>query len=284
MELLVEIVKFIIYSMIIVLVSKYALVKILRKMGEILNLKPKVIGNIAGVATSIPEFLTVSFSALTGLIATSTYNIISSNIINVIQYAAATILNKNQKVLRNRAIKIDLLLVAITIVVPIMMMLFHIENQIFIVPVFIVLFLIFYKITNNAHRLYMPQKEEEEEIEKVKNGILVENSRRKKFLKVTGQGILLILVGIILYVIGNLLSNVLDNLCVRFRVPEIIVGILLGFITSIPELITFFESQKHHDDDKEGVVEATSNLLTSNIMNLFVIQSIGICIYFFISK
>lgn len=284
MELLLEIVKFIIYSMVIVLVSKYALVKILRKMGEILNLKPKVIGNIAGVATSIPELLTVSFSALTGLIATSTYNIISSNVINVVQYTAATILNKNQKILRNKAIKIDLLLVAITIVVPIMMMLFHIENQIFIVPVFIVLFLIFYKITNNAHRLYMPQKEEEEEIEKVKNGILVENSRRKKILKVAGQGILLILVGIILYVIGNLLSNVLDNLCVRFRVPEIIVGILLGFITSIPELITFFESQKHHDDDKEGVVEATSNLLTSNIMNLFVIQSIGICIYFFISK
>ena len=59
--------------------------------------------------------------------------------------------------------------------------------------------------------------------------------------------------------------------------------VLLGFITSIPELITFFESQKHYKkkskDDILGVVEATNNLFTSNILNLFVIQSIGIVIY-----
>ena len=55
----------------------------------------------------------------------------------------------------------------------------------------------------------------------------------------------------------------------------------LGFITSIPELMTFFESQKHYkkeDDDMLGVVEATNNLLTSNILNLFAIQTIGILI------
>ena len=58
------------------------------------------------------------------------------------------------------------------------------------------------------------------------------------------------------------------------------IGILLGFITSIPELITFFEAQKHHkekgQDNMLGVVEATNNLLTSNVLNLFMIQSIGI--------
>ena len=41
------------------------------------------------------------------------------------------------------------------------------------------------------------------------------------------------------------------------------------------------ESQKHYkkeDDDMLGVVEATNNLLTSNILNLFAIQTIGILI------
>lgn len=290
MELFIEIIKFIIYSMVIVLVSKYALVKILRKIGKLLNLKPKIIGNIAGVATSIPELLTVSFSALTGLIQTSTYNIISSNVINVIQYIAATILNKNQKILKNKAIKIDLILVGTTIVIPIVMMLLNIENKLFMVPIFIVLFFLFYRITNHAHKLYMPQKDNDKEVDEKnivkkesRKGISVEPSKNKRILNVIMQAVLLILVGVILYVIGNLLSGVLDNLCIRFKIPEIIVGILLGFITSIPELITFFESQRHHNDDKEGVVEATSNLLTSNIMNLFVIQSIGICIYFFIT-
>ena len=127
MNLLVEIIKFLIYSIMIVLIAKYILVKILRKIGELLELKPKVIGNIAGIATSIPELLTVSFSAFAGLIATSTYNIISSNIINLLQYSIAIILNKNQKAVRNQAIKVDLSLVSITILIPIIMIIFHIE-------------------------------------------------------------------------------------------------------------------------------------------------------------
>ena len=94
--------------------------------------------------------------------------------------------------------------------------------------------------------------------------------------------IYLILTGIFLFIVGNALSQNLQNLCNQFHVPEWIVGIALGFITSIPELITFFEAQKHHKskrDDRLGVIEATNNLLTSNILNLFMIQSIGIIFY-----
>ena len=279
MYLLIEIIKFLIYSIVIVLISKYALVRILRKLGELLKLKPKVIGNIAGIATSIPELLTVSFSALTGLIETGVYNIISSNVINLIQYSAAVILNKNQKVLKNKAIRIDLFLVGITIIIPIIMLVFNFESQFIIVPIFIVMLLIFYKITNNAHKLYMKKNNNEEVVESNVKENIEENNIRKDMLMVVIQIIFLIIVGLILYVVGNLLSDVLNNLCVRFGIPELIIGVLLGFITSLPELITFFEAQKHHTDDKEGVVEATSNLLTSNIMNLFVIQSIGIVIY-----
>lgn len=276
MNLLIEIIKFLMYSIFIVLIAKYVLVKILRRLGELLELKPKVIGNIAGIATSIPELLTVSSSAFTGLIATSTYNIISSNIINLIQYMFSVIMNKNQDVVKNKAIKVDLTLVAITIVIPIIMMIFNIENNGILVPIFIILFFLCYRLSNNAHKLYMKKQKEniEEDIHKdVKNG------KAKRYFSVFMYIICLILVGIALYIIGNLLSEVLANLCITFNIPEIIIGILLGFITSLPELITFFESQKHHEDEKEGVVEATSNLLTSNMMNLFVIQSIGILIY-----
>lgn len=282
MYLLIEIIKFLIYSIVIVVISKYALVRILRKLGKLLKLKPKVIGNIAGIATSIPELLTVSFSALTGLIETSVYNIISSNVINLIQYSATVILNKNQKVLKNKAIRIDLFLVGITIIIPIIMLVFNFESQFIIVPIFIVLLLIFYKITNNAHKLYMKKNNNEEVVKSNVKENTEENNIRKDMLMVVIQIIFLIIIGLILYVVGNLLSDVLNNLCVRFDIPELIIGVLLGFITSLPELITFFEAQKHHTDDKEGVVEATSNLLTSNVMNLFVIQSVGIVIYFIV--
>ena len=87
--------------------------------------------------------------------------------------------------------------------------------------------------------------------------------------------------GTLLFIIGELLGNTLENLCNLFNVSELIIGILLGFMTSLPELITFIESQRHHkksEDDMLGVVEATNNLLTSNILNLFAIQTIGILI------
>lgn len=89
----------------------------------------------------------------------------------------------------------------------------------------------------------------------------------------------------VLYVIGEWLSDSLKNLSNLFGLPEVILGILLGIITSIPELITFIEAQKNEkkkdykEANKLGVVEATNNLLTSNILNLFVIQSIGIIMY-----
>ena len=110
-----------------------------------------------------------------------------------------------------------------------------------------------------------------------------EEKRREKGnkIKTTKYFIYLFLTGILLFIIGELLGNTLENLCNLFNISEVIIGILLGFITSLPELITFIEAQRHHkksEDDMLGVVEATNNLLTSNILNLFVIQTIGILI------
>ena len=65
--MLIEILKFIVYSGLIVIISKYILVKALRKLAENLNLKAKTIGNVAGIATSVPELLTITTSSIRGL-------------------------------------------------------------------------------------------------------------------------------------------------------------------------------------------------------------------------
>ena len=119
MELLWEIIQFIFFSGLIVIISKNILVKTLRNLAENLNLKPKTVGDIAGIATSVPELLTISASSFNGLLGASIYNVLSSNVINFIQYDAAIMLNKNQKALKNKAIKIDIILVIITIILPI---------------------------------------------------------------------------------------------------------------------------------------------------------------------
>lgn len=278
MELFLEIVQFVIYTGLIVIISKNVLVKTLRNLAENLKLKSKTIGNIAGVATSVPELLTICASSYNGLASASIYNVLSSNVINLIQYYAAIILNKNQKSFRNKAIKIDLILVALTIILPIFFIVIKAELQIAMVPILILLYLGFRKINDNVHNLYL--KEEDKKIEKIQEKEdRWEIGNKRKIAKNT---CILVVTGILLFIVGNLLGNTLENLCIRFNVPELIIGIILGFVTSIPELITFFESQKHHgksQNDILGVVEATNNLLTSNIMNLFIIQSVGIIIF-----
>lgn len=276
-----EIIKFLFYSALIVVISKYVLVNILRKLAETLNLKAKTTGNIAGVATSVPELLTITFSAATGFIATSIYNVISSNIINFIQYIFAILLNKNGYILKNRGLRIDICLVIATILLPVLLLKTGMEIKLEIIPIFLLLFVLFYYINNNAHKLYL-KKEEKKVFDKIeKETKWLKGKRKKTFGYVIG----LLFTAITLYIIGNELSKVLEELCSNFHISESVLGIILGFVTSLPELITFFEAQKHYkqkEDNQTGVIEATNNLLSSNILNLFIIQSIGIFVYSFL--
>lgn len=275
--MIVEIIKFIVYSGLIVLISKYILVTTLRKLAEALNLKAKTVGDIAGYATSVPELLTITTSSLRGLTGASVYNILSSNVINLIQYLGAILLNKNTSKLRNRAIITDLILVFFTIVIPIAFLKLNIQLKVTVVPLFVILYIFFRFLNNKVHKLYLKNEDAElvEEIEEERK------EQRKNLKKIIIYGVILIVTGILLFIIGELLGGTLENLCNLFGVSEVVVGILLGFVTSLPELITFFEAQRHYkkvDDDMLGVVEATNNLLTSNILNLFAIQTIGILI------
>lgn len=273
-----ELMKFIIYSGLIVLISKYILVKTLRRLAENLNLKAKTVGDVAGYATSVPELLTVSASSLRGLQSASIYNILSSNIINFIQYIASIVANKNKKAFENRAIRIDIILVIFTIIIPIVLMWLKIEINIGIVPMFILLYFLFVYINNNAHKLYLKKEDMELEKEIKEEEKEEKGNTRKTVLYIA----VLIITGILLFVVGDLLGETLENLANIFNISQTIIGVLLGFTTSIPELITFFESQRHYknkEDNIFGVVEATNNLLTSNILNLFIIQVIGVLMY-----
>jgi len=277
-ELLWEIVQFAVYTGLIVIISKYILVKTLRNLAENLKLKSKTVGNIAGIATSVPELLTICVSSYSGLTSAGIYNVLSSNVINLVQYYAAIILNKNQKSFRNKAIRVDLFLVGITIILPILFILLKSDMKIYMVPIFILLYIGFRKINDNVHKLYL--KHEDEEIEEIQEK--EDRWERGNRRKVARNVIILLVTGIILFFVGNLLGDTLETLCLRFNIPQFIIGIILGFVTSIPELITFFESQKHHGKNKNdilGVVEATNNLLTSNMMNLFIIQALSIIIF-----
>ena len=173
----------------------------------------------------------------------------------------------------------QLILVILTIIIPIVLIKLENSANIILAVILIILYFIFFKISKKSYHKYL--KKEEVDINEELNKEIYEEKNKQKgvYLYI----IMIIIAGILLYFIGDKLGIVLENLANMFGVAEYILGILLGFVTSIPELVTFFESQKHYKKQKDkeilGVIEATNNLLTSNILNLFVIQAIGIVIY-----
>ena len=271
MNLFLETAKLIIELLIIIFIAKNLLVPTLRKLGEELKLKAQTIGNISGIATSIPELLTVTFSSISGMAEASIFNILSSNIINIIQYILAMAINKNIRILKNKVLKINLILVVLTIIIPIISWKLEIKNSIGVAVIYIILFYVFNKINRHySEKLNIKTTETISDVQTNK--------------KIPIYLVYILLIGIILYLVGNLLSDTLENLRYIFDVSEIIIGLILGVATSIPEFVTFIESQKFHkNSNKEsGVIEASNNLLVSNTLNLFIIQSISILIINFL--
>lgn len=266
--------KFIICSILIVIISKNILATTLRKLAQSMNLKSKTVGNIAGIATSIPELLSLGIAGFTGLIDTGIFNILSSNVINVLEYFLTVKINGNIKKLKNKVIIIELIIVLITIIIPIVIYVKDIELNFMMIIIFLILFCIFSIIDIKIHKKYLEKENEIEEEQWVKE------KDKKQILKY-----IIILIGatILIFITGNILSDSLETLCNNFGVSQIIIGILLGVITSAPEFITFNEAQKYHKKESKeqlkGVIEATNNLISSNMLNLFVIQSVGILIY-----
>ena len=222
--MLLEFLKFVIYSGLIVLISKYTLVTTLRKLAESMQLKSKTVGNIAGIATSIPELLTVSISSANGLFSATIFNVLSSNIINFIQYIFAIISNKNTKSIKNKAILIDILLVIATILIPLLIVILKIEINIMSIPIFLILYILFVIINNISHKKYLGK----ENIELEKSDI---EKTKKNGKRITIYIITILIVGILLYIIGEMLGNVLENLANMFNISQMIIGILLGSIT-----------------------------------------------------
>lgn len=275
--MLIELIKFIICSILIVIISKHILSRALRSLAIGIKLKPKTIGNLAGIATSIPELLSVMIAGANGLVETTTFNILTSNIINFVEYIVTVVINKNIKKLKHKAIKREILLVLITIGISVIIALYEGKIGILGIVIFIFLFLLFHYIDRQIHKKYLKK---EDEI--FKNEVLETEDGKQNKEKIYKYVLIIICSGILLFLVGNILSNSLELLCNRFGISQIIIGILLGIITSAPEVVTFYEAQRYYNKKEHGkilgVIEATNNLVSSNIINLFIIQSIGMII------
>jgi Ca2+/Na+ antiporter len=251
----------------VILITRYLLIEGIQYTSDAWHWPQKVRGQVFGYATSVPELVGTVGTASKGLLGAGLWNIAASNIINLTLFVVALLYYRRGKQLIKVkfADEVGFSLGAIAIPAALVLLDSWAESPWTALGLF--LFFISYLVVDQW--LNSEGELEEEPGARGDQGI---------------KGITLILAGLIGIVIaGNYLGIVAESIVVNFKVPEWAVGWILGAITSLPELTTFFAvfaAGKDSPDDKD-CQESLDNLAASNMSNLGLIYPIGIMVYLF---
>ena len=241
-------------------------------LASALNWSPKARGQVTGIATSVPEFAALLSTALAGVWTAGLWNIASSNIINVILLLTAVSWYRQYRDLWNRHFIDEMLFAGIAVAVPVALMYFSMDQSPYTPPI-LLLFYLLYRVADRVfNRTHKEVDTEQEKSGNAKSGLLY----------VVGSIA-------IISVAGNFLGTSAEAIVNEMGIPVILVGWLLGVITSLPELTTFFNV--FAKAKKEGTIGSTDdtqevldNLTGSNMSNVGIIYPIALLIFLFLAR
>jgi cation:H+ antiporter len=259
-----------------ILLTKFLLIEGIYCLSVAWKLPSKVRGQILGYATSVPELVGTVGTASKGLLGAGLWNIASSNIINVTLFFSALLYYGRQKSLLKSKFIDELGFSICAIVIPVILVILGSASESIWTAVGLFAFFVTYLIIDK--KLNSSDEEENEEV-------LKEDSNEQQN-KLGIKGVILVLLGLVgVVIVGNYLGTVAESIVTKLSVPEWAVGWILGFITSLPELTTFFAvfsagQQSSNDDDCQ---EALDNLAASNMSNLGLIYPTGIVVFLLVA-
>ncbi|MBN1351440.1 hypothetical protein JXJ21_18630 [candidate division KSB1 bacterium] len=232
-----------------------------------LSLSNKAKGQIIGFTTSIPELTVIISSALSGVFSVGFWNIASSNIINWFLFLSAVLFYRQQKELFKATFIDEIAFGLLSVAIPAIMFLKKVEFTSGIALILVVFFIIYKTIDHYAN---LKQK-----------GVAITSLVHGRMRK----GIFFIVAGsIIITISGHFIGQSSYELIRIVGIPAWLIGWILGVITSIPELTSFFEIYSLHK--KRGTLhyisdtqEALDALVFSNMSNLGLILPVGMLIF-----
>jgi cation:H+ antiporter len=266
-----DLIMLVILGVLVVFITRYLLSRGVEWLADNAHLNPKLKGKILGFSTSIPELVATSSTAAMGLLGAGLWNIASSNIINSVLFVSAMVWYRQQGRLAQTQFLDEMGFAASAIGLPLLLATqTGMERSPWTAVGLLGIFLIYLVLDKllNKH----VDAEYAEEIERVEGTHSVAAA-----LTLIGFGI----VGITLsgYYLGFFAANVVN----RMGVPQWAVGWILGFITSLPELTTFFavfSAAKKRGEKSDASLQANlDNLAASNMSNLGLIFPIGITVF-----
>ena len=258
----------IVSALAIIFCVKYGLLRGIDQMADSLRWSAKTRGQITGYATSVPELVCLVSAGLAGVWQAGLWNIASSNIINLVLMISAVVYFKQHKGLFRRRFVDEIGFAMMAIAVPIGLMTVGLDTQWYLVPVLLGFFLVYRIVDRSVNRPGVSVADDEE---------AAAGSLPLGLMFVLGAMIAIIVAGIFL---GDATASVVEQLGVH----PAIAGWILGFVTSIPELVTFFAvySTARKEEtlgDLNDTQEALDNLTGSNMANVGFVYPLGLLAY-----
>jgi Ca2+/Na+ antiporter len=263
----------------IIVVARFLLYQPAKGIAHRLHLGNRAAGQLLGYLTSVPELVTTIAVAAAGFMSAVAFNILSSNIINVLLAMGAATAYRGIRDLGSPRLRREHVLIGISIVVPIVLLLTGQVESVWVIPVFIVGYVAYLVVLRRMSN-DSPGPVEYEEFSRVEVG---RGLSKRTYLALNGAIIALALVG--LYFLGDALGGTVHELGTTFGVPQIVIGLIMGVVTSLPELTTFVSSYHAHRGRAlhRATEEVTHNVLASNASNLLIVQTVGLAVFLLVA-
>jgi Ca2+/Na+ antiporter len=256
----------------IIFFVKAGLLRGIDHVANAMNFSVKTRGQLTGYATSVPELVCLVSAGLAGVWNAGLWNIASSNIINTCLMLIAVIFYGQLKDLLSWRFFDELLFAGLAIAVPVVLMQWDVDRAWYLVPL-LLLFFVVYQVMDR--RLNEPPIKQEVAQQSVGN---------------LSVGIILALAALIaISIAGIFLGNSTAAVVEQMGIQPAIAGWILGFVTSIPEMVTFFAvystaRQASHLDAKADTQECLDNLAGSNMANVGIVYPIGLLAFLIASQ
>jgi Ca2+/Na+ antiporter len=225
----------------------------------------KARGKATGYATSVPELVALVAVGLSGVWDAGLWNIASSNLINLGLATTALVVYRRGPELMDRRFAKELSFAGLGIAAPLIMMQFGIDTHPAVIVVLLACF-----------ALYIVVDKSDGELPTDSSGVADSGPWRGLALCAVSLGLIVLA--------GKFLGASTRDVVHQMGVPAIAAGWILGFVTSLPEAVTFFEvfSTKRageNPDHKAQIQELLDNLSASNMSNSGLIYPLGLAIY-----
>jgi Ca2+/Na+ antiporter len=257
----------------IVLLVKFGLLRSIDQIANAMHWSAKARGQVTGYATSVPELVCLVSAGLAGVWEAGLWNIASSNIINVVLMSLAVVRYRQVRELRNLRFLDELAFAALAIAVPVVLMQWRMDTRWFLVPLLLGFFVIYQVVDKRLNRTNeQDEKSADEAVGNLHFGLILGLTA---LIAITVAGVFL----------GDATAAVVEQMGIR----PTIAGWILGFVTSIPEVVSFFAvyAASHREgrlDDLNDTQEALDNLTGSNMSNVGVVYPVGLLAFLLVSS